>query len=355
MTSYRRRFPFVRSRLFLLVTAVAVAGLTAAGTQLLSGSPVSSKGPAAARLVSSFTTRAASTASGSTPSGVTGGALFGANYPLVSAQSSLGRKLAIVRLYYHIGDTFPGNAKYRALLAKGQTVLVSLDSNGASYASIAAGQQDGPITTFLKALNQDAVKYNLGAVYVSFEHEPDNVRHKSLGTPAQFRAAWDHVHELAASASLDWNNGGMLHWVLILIHNTYLTPAKWWPGAREVDIVAADGYNSAGCGRVHQHDKPWTPAKVFGPLVSFAASHGGIPVFLAEWGSDNVPAGEQATFIGQMQTYVATHSLIAGALYWNTFAGNCDYKIDGNAGSISAMKAMGNSTALQGHTIGGGG
>src|SRR5262249_34146784 len=68
------------------------------------------------------------TAGISTPSGVTGGALFGANYPVVPLQSSLGRKLAIVRLYYFIGNPFPGPAKYQSLLAKGQTVLVSMDA-----------------------------------------------------------------------------------------------------------------------------------------------------------------------------------------------------------------------------------
>jgi hypothetical protein len=291
--------------------------------------------------------------SGGSASGVTGGALFGANYPLVSEQNSIGRKLAIVRLYYHIGDTFPGHPKYRKLLQAGQTVLVSLDSSGSSYTSITDGQENAPILKFMEQLNNDASKYHLGAVYIDFEHEPDNVRHKYLGTPAQFVKAWDHIHALASSRDLDWNDGGYLHWVLILIHNTYSANMPYWPGSSEVDIVGADGYNSAGCGNAHKHQSPWTPQQVFAPLVSFAASHGNMPVFLAEWGSDDVPSGEQANFIGQMQSYVTDNHSIAGAMYWNTHVGNCDYRIQGDSASVSAMATMGKSSALQGQATGG--
>jgi hypothetical protein len=291
----------------------------------------------------------ASPASGS-PSGVSGGALFGGNYPVVALEPNLGRELAIVRLYYFIGDSFPGSSKYSQLMAEGRTLLVSLDSNGASYASIAAGEEDATITSFLEAVNQAAIQYNLGSIYVSFEHEPDNDSHRSLGAPVQFIQAWDHVHQLAVSNHLDWNDGGRLHWVLILIHDTYSSwrMGEFWPGNSEVDLIAADGYNSYGCGGAGQSQQQ-TPADTFGPLLKFAAGHGNLPVFLAEWGSDDIPSGEQAIYINQMQTYVAANSAIAGAMYWDTHVGRCDYKVDGSTASISALTTMGQSAALQGH------
>src|SRR5262249_50242825 len=129
------------------------------------------------------------------PSGVTGGALFGGNYPVVSLQPSLGRKLAIVRLYYFIRDSFPRPAQLQNLLAKGQTVLVSMDAK-TSYASIAAGQKDAEINSFLHAVNQAAIKYQLGSIYITFEHEPDSKHHRALGAPVQFLQAWDHIHQL---------------------------------------------------------------------------------------------------------------------------------------------------------------
>jgi hypothetical protein len=284
------------------------------------------------------------------PSGVTGGALFGGNYPVVALEPGLGRKLSIVRLYYFIGDSFPGPAKYNNLMAGGRTLLISLDSQNTSYASIAAGNEDTAITNFLKAVNQAAIKNNLGSIYVTFEHEPDNESHRSLGAPVQFIQAWDHVHQLAVSAHLDWDNGGRLHWVLILIHDTYSSwrMTEFWPGNSEVDLIAADGYNSFGCGSGGQGHQQ-TPADTFGPILSFASSHGNLPVFLAEWGSDDIPSGEQATYINQMQSYVASNSAIVGAMYWDTHVGNCNYKVDGITASISALGAMGQSAALQGH------
>lgn len=284
------------------------------------------------------------------PSGVTGGALFGGNYSVVPLEHSLGRKLAIVRLYYFIGNAFPGNAKYQRLLAHGRTVLVSMDT-GSTYASIAAGKRDSAILSFLTAVNQAAVRYHLGSIYISFEHEPDSMHHRKMGAPVQFLQAWDHIHQLAVSHRLDWDDGGRLHWVLILIHNTYAQSWRvneFWPGPDEVDLVAADGYNSYGCGSGGQHQQQ-TPTDTFGPIIRFAAAHGGLPVFLAEWGSDNMPPGTQATYIHQMASFVARNSLVAGAMYWDTHVGNCNYKVDGIAASISALAVMGKSPALQGH------
>ena len=83
-------------------------------------------------------------------------------------------------------------------MAGGSTLLVSIDSTRASYAQIAAGDQDGYLRAFLRAVDQAALRYHLGAIYISFEHEPDGPQHAQLGSPAQFVQAWDHVHQLAA-------------------------------------------------------------------------------------------------------------------------------------------------------------
>ena len=286
-----------------------------------------------------------------TQSGVSGGALFGGTNSLVSLEPKLGRKLAIVRLYLFLGDAFPG--KFQSVLAGGRTVLVSLDSNGASYASIAAGQHDAAITSFLQAVNQAAIRYNLGAIYITFEHEPDSSHHRYIGDPAQYVQAWDHVHELAQSEHLDWNDGGRLHWVFILIHNTYSNgrAAMFWPGAPQVDIVAADGYDSQGC-RTGGDNGAVTPSTLFNPLLNFASSHGGLPVFVSEWGSDDIPPGAQANFINEMQAYVTGNNKVAAALYWNL--GDCNYRVNGHPDAIAALAAMGKAPALQGHTGGAG-
>ena len=74
-------------------------------------------------------------------SGVTGGALFGGTVPLLAEQGHLGRKLAIVRVYFSLGAKFT-RYDYQQELDQGSTLLASLDTapgSGPSYRSIATG------------------------------------------------------------------------------------------------------------------------------------------------------------------------------------------------------------------------
>jgi hypothetical protein len=302
-------------------------------------------------------------------SGVIGGALFGGTSLLAPEEAALGRKLAIVRVYSRIGHPFPGPTD-RQLMAGGRTLLVSLDSvpgSGPSYASIIAGAHDAAISAFLKEVNHSAIRYHLGAIYVAFEHEADNIRHLELGSPSQFVRAWDHIHQLAESAHLDWNRGGRLHWVWILEQSAFTAPGailpRWdraggatayWPGASQVDIVAADGYNSGLCkanGFVPRETRATAPAALFGQVIAFASSHGGLPVFIAEWGSTSYALpGVQPDFIHQMQAYVTANPEIGAALYWDGGqGGRCSYGVNGHPDSVAALATMGQSAPLQGH------
>jgi hypothetical protein len=304
-------------------------------------------------------------------SGVVGGAMFGGDVPLAQVQNRLGRRLAIVRDYYRIGQSFPERADRQAMAA-GATLLVSLDSvpgKGPTYASIVAGQHDGAIRTFLSQVEQAAVTYRLGAIYIAFEHEADSPQHSVLGPPSEFILAWDHVHQLAETAHLDWNNGGRLHWVWILTSFGFRsttgargTPragaGQYWPGSGEADIIAADGYNSADCNvtqagtnMVATGTEITSPAVLFGPVVNFAQAHGGLPVFIPEWGTvPYVSPSVEPGYINMMRAYVLAHPQIAAVLYWDAHAqGNgCDYGLNNHPASLAALAAMGQSPGLQG-------
>jgi hypothetical protein len=278
-----------------------------------------------------------------------GGILFGGTDGLAKQTTALGRNLAIVRVYYKIGGTFPVSVDTQHMKA-GATMLVSLDSNGQSYASIAAGTYDTQITSFLEAVNQAAITYNLSSIYFSFQHEPDTSQHAVYGTPAQFVQAWDHVHQLAVANNLDWNqnNGGRLLWALILTHHTYAVGTNaggYWPGPGEADIAAVDGYNSGGCGS----DPASTPAQLFSPVLSFAKANGGLPVIIAEWASYAGNPTAQAQYIAQMQAYLTTnHNKIKAADYWDDGGASCSYVVDNNPGSLAALNTLGAASVMQG-------
>ena len=302
-----QRTPKARSRAAMVAAIAGLAVLAAGcGSEGLSVSP-SSGGSAAPSYAGGagvpqanpgssppgdqgFVSPAEEQAGAGNRSGVTGGALFGGNGPLALVDAKLGRRLAIVREYYKIGERFP-TPENKQLMASGSTLLVSLDAQpgqGPSYASIASGQEDATISAFLKTMNQDAVTYHLGAIYICFEHEADNPIHMNLGSPSEFVRAWDHVHQLAVSEHLDWNTGGRLHWVLILEHTAYFQDLPqflangggganaYWPGTNEVDVVGADGYNHIGCkkkGRsgsagVTGGSSSLTPEALFDPVAA---------------------------------------------------------------------------------------
>ena len=295
------------------------------------------------------------------PSGTGRAVLFGGDVPLTKEEPQLGRTLAIVRVYDLIGQRFP-NRREATFMSHGSTILVSFDTrqrHGPSYASIAAGREDRTIRAFLESVEQAAVKYRLRAIYVTFEHEANNTSmHAALGSPAEFIRAWDHVHQLATGAHLDWNQGGRLHWVFILTHYGYInkSAASYWPGAGEVDIIAADGYNTGGCrhpGRGGQ-DPPVSPASLFSDVVSFAVAHGRMPIFIAEWGSVAYPsAGLRVGFIRQMQAFVDANPLIAAALYWDSEVPHCNYEINNSSSSLAALASMGHAPQMQGKVTGG--
>jgi len=358
----------------LAVLAAGCAGAAAPPHPDSPGKPSAASGPGLARRNQGYVSPTHESAGTGSRSGVTGGALFGGNAPLVKVAGRLGRRLAIVRVYYRIGESFP-TPESRQLMASGSTLVVSLDSvpgAGPGYASIVAGREDTAIGAFLRAVNQAAVTYHLGAIYICFEHEADNPNHLALGSPSEFIQAWDHVHQLAQSGHLNWNDGGRLHWVLILEHDAYFRvlpqflrnggggASAYWPGASEVDIVAADGYNHTGCKNPGSagaagSSQSVTPGELFDPVLSFAHSHGGLPVFITEWGSQAGYAfAGQPAFIAQMRAFVSANREIGAALYFDWRSAQsprCSSIINNLPASVSAMAAMGHSPDLQGRVV----
>jgi hypothetical protein len=300
--------------------------------------------------------------------GITGGALFGGTSPLLAEQGNLGRKLAIVRLYYMIGQNFK-TPKVDRIMSAGGTVLASLDiphGRGITYASVAAGHQDKQIRAWLTQAEREAVAHNIAAVYVAFEHEANTTANHVLGTPTQFQAAWKHIHRMAAAAHLNAGTGGRLRWAMILMHTAYFPrsmrphwslrlgfASQYFPGSGNVDVIAADGYNRGGCrkGASTRPTQPMvTPGSLFNPVLTFARTHGGLPVFIAEWGSaffSGAPAW-QAKFIPLMKAYVLNNPSIAAVSYWDQ-RGNlaCQFAINGHPLSVAAMTAM--AKAINGH------
>ncbi|MCQ4042766.1 hypothetical protein ACFOSC_10675 [Streptantibioticus rubrisoli] len=283
-------------------------------------------------------------ASWSAPGG-SSSVLFGGNKSLLH-QPLVGPKLAIVRTYHELAhDDFP-SAEDTQALNQGAALLTSFGKG--EWTSIASGAQDSAIRSFLTKVDQAAVDHHLGAIYVTFNHEADLINGER---PADFVKAWDHIHSLATDLKVNWQDGGRIHWALILTQGAY-APARasrYWPGAGNVDVVGVDGYNAADCRKHPFTDtyaatgKPEQPAQLFSQAVSFAARHGNLPVFIAEWGS--VPyhtARTRADFIKAMASYITAHPSIRSEMYWDAHGQNnaCDYNLANDPTATSALAAM---------------
>ena len=88
---------------------------------------------------------------------------------------------------------------------------------------------------------------------------------------------------------------------------------------------------------------------LFSGVLQFAAAHGGLPVFIAEWGS--VPYADSSVrvnWIQQMQSFVAGNPSIHAALYWNSSVQQCNYILNNSSTSLSALASMGHSSLMQG-------
>ena len=292
-----------------------------------------------------------------TATGVTGGALFGSTEEMVPEQSTLGRKLAIIRVYKSLGNAFPDTAE-KPMLAQGSTMMVSLDLRDTqTYNEVSVGQFDSEILSFYKSVNASAVKYGLGSIYVDFEHEPSIKKREIHGTPSQFVRAWRHVYRLIAGAGLDWQNGGRLHWVWIMDHDSYNTNVAnpgtygpgtaplFWPGAAYVDITAVDGYNHPGC---HSHTPPgstvYSPKRLFGSALAFAQSHGNKPVYITEFASIAYSDPTiRPNWIDSVTAYVTAHPAIMAADYWDGFhsGATCVFNINNDPASLAAFAKTG--------------
>jgi hypothetical protein len=300
-----------------------------------------------------------------TATGVTGGALFGSTEEMVPKEPSLGRNLAIIRVYKSLGNTFPDAAE-APMLAKGSTMMVSLDlRDNQTYNEVSVGQFDTEILNFYKSVNAAAVKYGLGSIYVDFEHEPSILKREIHGLPSQFVRAWRHVYRLIAGAGLNWQNGGRLHWVWIMDHDSYNTNVKnpgiygpgtaplFWPGATYVDITAVDAYNHPGC---HSHTPPgstvYSPKRLFGSALAFAQSHGGKPVYITEFASIAYPdPSVRPDWIASVTAYVTAHPQIMAADYWDGYhsTATCTFNINNDPASLAALAKTGQ--ALTGKLI----
>ena len=147
-------------------------------------------------------------------------------------------------------------------------VLVQLQPNGVTLASIAAGGSDA----YLRSYADDVVAFG-HPVILSFGHEMNGTWY-SWGdghtSPATFVAAWRHVVRIfraAGAANVTWL------WAVNSVEGASSSLRQWWPGAAWVSWTGIDGYFFQATD---------TFGSVFGSTIADIRAFSSAPLLIAE-------------------------------------------------------------------------
>ncbi|HSZ40766.1 MAG TPA: glycosyl hydrolase [Trebonia sp.] len=150
----------------------------------------------------------------------------------------------------------------------GAYVLVQLQPNGVSLASIADGDSDAYLRSFA-----DAVAAFGHPVILSFGHEMNGSWYSwgdGHASAAEFIAAWRHIVGVFRAQGAD--NATWL-WAVNSVAGASGDLRRWWPGAAWVNWVGVDGYYFGTAD---------TFTSVFGPTIADIRAFSQAPLLIAE-------------------------------------------------------------------------
>lgn len=156
----------------------------------------------------------------------------------------------------------------QAVRGQGAYVLVQMQPDNISLASIAAGRQDTYLYSYALAVR--GFRY---PVILSFAHEMNGNWYSwgdGRASPASFVAAWRHVVQVfrnVGATNVTWL------WTVNSTAGASAALSQWWPGKTYVNWIGIDGYYS------HSSD---TFGQIFGGTLDIVRKFSDAPVLLAE-------------------------------------------------------------------------
>lgn len=321
-----------RARTSAIVVALA-AGMAAAGAGLLGGRASADHCTVSATLVPSC------------------GAWWGMYLPtdddsqlphaVQSEEQYLGRPLDIVERYHDmsvsVNGVFPDHAEEQ--IASDRYILFSWAADVWSkhilykWSTIASGALDRSI---IEPQAQRIAAFH-HTVFLTFSAEPDGAVPQQ-GTPAQFVAAWRHVHDVFAKLGVHnviwvWTTEGYLP------HEQ--TIAAMYPGNAYVDWIGYDPYNYFDC-----HQARWLSfAQTVEPFYRWLAAQpfGAKPVMLSEFGSAADPRSpdREAAWYRSIVPVIRQMPRLKALIQWNASIPGCHLGVPKNSPQARAYRQTG--------------
>ena len=233
--------------------------------------------------------------------------------PVENFAANIGRKPNLIGQYVAWGKPLDTLAVTNAW-SYGALYYMAWEPFGVSVQSIAAGHSDRYITrvaTAIRALNLP--------VAISFGHEMNGNWYPwgtSQATPAQFVAAWRHIHDLfarAGAANVIWV------WNPNIINPVPQVQLRaYWPGRAYVSWVGLTGYFAT--------TGPHTFATLYQPTMAEIRRFTGKPFIIAETAIETGPAA--AACAKQLVDAVTQHPGLLGFVWFDYNKQGVDWRIE---------------------------
>ncbi len=275
---------------------------------------------------------------------VPGAGEFKSGYP--SLESEIGRRLDIVKHYegWQPGKTFP-NAVDAALGAHHRVLDYSWNAQNydtrakISYRSIAAGDWDSSVIL----PEARALKHFHHKVFIDFDHEFDNKAQQGKGSPAEYVAAYRHIHRVMHKAGV---KNVIWTWVSTgYVGNASVIKASY-PGRKYVNWIGYDPYNFASC-----HSEGWRgPYNTFAPFYRWVRHQPGMskkPLFLGEYAT--VLGSRAGAWYSHVAKALKHLPRIKAVMQWSSATSSrCDFRLSDSASALAGFKKSGDSNYILG-------
>lgn len=192
------------------------------------------------------------------------------------------------------------------------------------------------------------IKARGGKIMVAYNHEPEGHDRLTLGSPADFIAAYQHVESIfdqqgATNVMWTWQ---MTAYAFSANPSSDQYAAKWYPGDQWVDNVGADSYNWMGCGSSGGNNDRQLQ-QIGDPVLAFARAHHKLASF-PEFASES-NANRTQWLANAHQYFIANQDVLTAAFYFNrppTVAANaaCKWPLTTSA-EYGALRQMAQDTA----------
>jgi len=233
--------------------------------------------------------------------------------PVESFAANTGRKPNLIGQYVSWGKPFDAQAAANAW-SYGALYYMAWEPFGVTVQSIAAGRSDGYLTRFARAVRALNIP-----VAISFGHEMNGNWYPwgtSQTTPAQFVAAWRHIHDLFARAGAAnviwvWNPN-----IINPVPQIQLRP--YWPGRAYVSWVGLTGYFAT--------TGPHTYTTLYQPTITEIRQFTGKPFLIAETAIETGPAS--AASAKQLVDSVTGHPDVLGFMWFDYNKLGVDWRVE---------------------------